>query len=424
MMTTKNNRSHLIIIGLICSCYRCDSSVLSRHSPHGELAHAFIPCVSIAKTSSTRASSLDRKRARGLDDPPGSRMEGRITPREMIPPTNSIADAATAAAVVLNSATSNGRAAVAALTKTLYPASMIGTLGEAYFRTRKEMGCPRGAAVGYIAQILTILISIPMISIVKSSSPDIHSILQVDWLHFIESVLFWASIHVQCMSFREVVGNVERGEPSLPASALHYKPKTISILLLFGVTLVIAMGHYFSNPSSWHNTQLFGGWFNPPTPGRDFHMLGELSFLTWIFHWSMIMDYIMQLRCMWRWGDLTGNEKWKLYTLLHLPACLVNGIVLINHLHRDQITALRLLHPILVFVGSIATCYGSYAVAHINGWSMFGRNANGTVDGMADISFSAKDNLPKLIKGSDLSYTLASFAMGSLLAYCSLYLTV
>ena len=132
----------------------------------------------------------------------------------------------------------------------------------------------------------------------------------------------------------------------------------------------------------------------------------------------------MQLRCMRRWGDLTGNEKWKLYTSLHLPACLVNGIVLINHLHRDQIIALRLLHPILVFVGSIATCYGSYAVAHNNGWNMLGRNANGTVDGMADISFGSKDDQPKLIKGSDLSYTIASFAVGSVLAYCSLYLTV
>jgi hypothetical protein len=71
-------------------------------------------------------------------------MEGKISPREMIPPTNSIA-AATVAAAQLNSATSNSQAAVAAVTKKLYPASMIGTLGEAYFRTRKEMGCPRGA---------------------------------------------------------------------------------------------------------------------------------------------------------------------------------------------------------------------------------------------------------------------------------------
>ena len=31
-----------------------------------------------------------------------------------------------------------------AAAKRLYPASMIGTLGEAYFRTRKEMACPKG----------------------------------------------------------------------------------------------------------------------------------------------------------------------------------------------------------------------------------------------------------------------------------------
>jgi hypothetical protein len=74
-------------------------------------------------------------------------------------------------------------------------------------------------AVGYLAQILTILLSIPMISIVKSSSPDIRSILQVDWLHFMETFLFWASIHVQCISFRDAVGSVERGD-GLPVSAL------------------------------------------------------------------------------------------------------------------------------------------------------------------------------------------------------------
>ena len=31
-----------------------------------------------------------------------------------------------------------------AAAKRLYPASMIGTLGKAYFLTRKEMACPKG----------------------------------------------------------------------------------------------------------------------------------------------------------------------------------------------------------------------------------------------------------------------------------------
>lgn len=36
------------------------------------------------------------------------------------------------------------------LIKTLYPASMIGVLGELYFRTRNEMECPRGAVSYHI----------------------------------------------------------------------------------------------------------------------------------------------------------------------------------------------------------------------------------------------------------------------------------
>jgi len=98
----------------------------------------------------------------------------------------------------------------------LYPASMLPTLGEAYFRTQNEMECPRGAAVGFFAQIATIIISIPMISIAKRTA-GVNSLLEIDWLHFIEAFMFWSSIHVQCMSFRQSVRAMEKHEP-LPVS--------------------------------------------------------------------------------------------------------------------------------------------------------------------------------------------------------------
>lgn len=193
---------------------------------------------------------------------------------------------------------------------------------------------------------------------------------------------------------------------------------TMRVLFFFGLVIAITAGHYFVNPKSWQSTLLFGGYLNPPTPNRSIKLNGELSFLTWIFHWSMIYDYIIQLRCMWRWGDFT-SEKWKLYTLLHLPACLVNGIVMVNHLYRDQIVMLRLLHPVLVFVGSIATFYGSFAIARDNGW---GDPAN-SMDGLDGVVLKSKDGVMKVSKGSNLSYTVSSFAFGALLAYASIYLT-
>ena len=71
--------------------------------------------------------------------------------------------------------------------------------------------------IGFIAQIFTILVSIPMVKIV-TKVPGVHSFLEVDWLHFIETIMFWASTHVQCMSFRQAVLSVENGK-SLPASS-------------------------------------------------------------------------------------------------------------------------------------------------------------------------------------------------------------
>ena len=196
------------------------------------------------------------------------------------------------------------------------------------------------------------------------------------------------------------------------------------LLLVFGSIFAADIGHYFVDTQSWQHTKLFGGFLNPPTPGRNEVLPGELSFITWIFHWSMIIDYCYTLpRYMWRWGeaDCTGNRKWKLYTLLHSPAFLVNAIVVANHLHRDQLTFLKILHPIFVFIGSIATLFGSFAVSKANGWNSpnIDRKAASSI-----LRTFRKDS--NSIGGKDwgISYTLASIAAGSVLAYGSLYLSV
>ena len=72
---------------------------------------------------------------------------------------------------------------------------------------------------GFIAQILTVIISIPMVSLVKNT-PGVGSFLEVDWLHFTEVFLFWASIHVQAMAFRQAVLSVENGD-TLPVRVLY-----------------------------------------------------------------------------------------------------------------------------------------------------------------------------------------------------------
>jgi hypothetical protein len=191
----------------------------------------------------------------------------------------------------------------------------------------------------------------------------------------------------------------------------------IKLLLLFCSTFFVGIGHYFANPSSWHDVELFGGLGNkkPLLPG-------EVSFLTWIFHWSMMFDFLALLQYMWRWGDAdcTNNYKWKLYALLHAPACIINGVVVMNHLHRDRLVALKTLHPVLVFISSVATLLGSYTIVKDNGWSML----NERKMRWSGILVPAERDGHIKNRDWDMKYTLESIAVGAALTFVSSHVTM
>ncbi len=193
----------------------------------------------------------------------------------------------------------------------------------------------------------------------------------------------------------------------------------IKVLLLYCATCFVGMGHFIANPLSWHQVELFGGL------GKQKKLLpGQVSFLTWIFHWSMIVDFIEILRYMWRWGDAdcTDNCKWKLYAKLHVPACVINGVVVMNHLHRDRLVALKVLHPMLVFASSVATLLGSYAILKRNGWSMFADKKNvKRKRRLSSILIPERDHIK--MKDWDMMHTLKSIVVGAFLAFISTHLS-
>lgn len=196
-----------------------------------------------------------------------------------------------------------------------------------------------------------------------------------------------------------------------------------ALICIYGAIFGIFLGHYLPNKNSWPNIEIFGGVLNPPPTklAPTNRLRGELSFLTWIFHWSMAIDYCVTLpQYMWRWSGekYTRNKQWKLFALLHLPSYATIGVVLINHLHRDQIVALKVMHPILVFIGSIATFYGSFVVSRAKGWtySSYSKEAHFSLRSKA--SFDSARKYPSW----DMDYSLVSIAFGSLLSFGSLYL--
>ena len=200
-----------------------------------------------------------------------------------------------------------------------------------------------------------------------------------------------------------------------------------ALVYIYGAILAIFLGHYLPNKSSWQHVEVFGGLLNPHKLKLYPHerLRGELSFLTWVFHWSMAMDYCWTLpQCMWRWSSekCTRNKQWKLFTFLHLPAYATIGVVLTNHLHRDQIVALKVMHPILVFIGSIATFYGSFVVSRSNGWKYSSSNKEKYFAFRS--GSSSPEKASEYYPSWDIHYSLATILFGSLLSYGSLYLTV
>ena len=201
----------------------------------------------------------------------------------------------------------------------------------------------------------------------------------------------------------------------------------IKLLLLSCSAFFIGIGHFISNPLSWHQVELFGGLLG----NKKTLLPGELSFLTWIFHWSMIVDFLVLLRYMWRWGDpdCTNNCKWKLYAQLHVPACIINGIVVMNHLHRDRLVTLKALHPVLVFISSVATLLGSYTVVKENGLGVFtdekklNDNKRSSLLTSSILMLDKRDDRSKN-NDWDMMYTLKSFAVGAAMAFISTRFTV
>lgn len=119
-----------------------------------------------------------------------------------------------------------GRPASAAATTTrfqmsssskLYPASIAPIAIQNFLWAQTSLTlCPRGVAVGSIAQTLSILLAVPLVAVTQSKladGPTMRSFISVDWLHGVEQILMAMPNHVMVSSFRQAVEAHENGKP-------------------------------------------------------------------------------------------------------------------------------------------------------------------------------------------------------------------
>jgi hypothetical protein len=134
----------------------------------------------------------------------------------------------------------------------------------------------------------------------------------------------------------------------------------------------------------------------------------------------MFLDLITQTWYMSRWAECTGIRQWKALSLLHMPYVLVNAIVALNHFHRDGISGLKLLHPLFVFVGSLATLFGTAMVVSAGsnwGWR---RGTTGNDDNSKCLLDGAESKAGAY-PDWDPWYSAKSMMLSVFLSYASVY---
>ena len=131
------------------------------------------------------------------------------------------------------------------LTSKLYPASIfpIAIQNILWARTSLTL-CPRGVAIGSIAQTISILIAVPLVAVTQSklAHGPTRSFISVDWLHGIEQLLMAVPNLVMTSSMRLSVSALENGKPLPVRSTLSF-----SLLYKFATTnyCVLTLLHCF-----------------------------------------------------------------------------------------------------------------------------------------------------------------------------------
>ena len=104
------------------------------------------------------------------------------------------------------------------------------------------------------------------------------------------------------------------------------------------------------------------------------HMEPEnaLSIPTWAIHFSSVIEYLIAMNLVWKFSDVTGNEKWKGLTWGMLPLH-ASGICACTYHFFYNPSSLQFLVEMqagFTLLGNITCMIAAYRIARSNGWNI------------------------------------------------------
>lgn len=221
-----------------------------------------------------------------------------------------------------------------ALAAQLFAVSLFPYIAFLYFLNKEEVSCPKLANFGFRFLLLFVGATIPAGIYAKLHYHDI--LANIDWLHGgAESLLTITNLLI-VLGFREVIEQSANANRVASSSQKPSAKLNASVLPFLGGMAALA---FSALPSHLE-------------PGN------ALSFPTWIIHVSSLLEWLVAMGLVWRYADVSGNQRWKGLTWGMLPLHTSGICACTYHLFYNAPSL-----NVLVALQAFLTCFGNITMA-------------------------------------------------------------
>lgn len=248
-----------------------------------------------------------------------------------------------------------------------FQASLLPYLAFIYFIGFRGNRTPELASFAWSFLLLFVLSTIPG-GIISKGTYGV-SLADCDWLHGGAEALLTATNLLLVYGLRQASTEPERTDDTL-------KPKLVAggIAAAFAVSAVLG-----PTLLSAHTPFLFGIGNLPdalvyslPWAAAHSDPVNSLSIPTWAIHYSSVIEYVFAMSLVWRYAEVTGNERWKGLTWGMLPLHASGVCACTYHFfyNPSDLQFLVTLQAFTTLLGNITLAYAAYRIAISNGWTL------------------------------------------------------
>jgi hypothetical protein len=100
--------------------------------------------------------------------------------------------------------------------------------------------------------------------------------------------------------------------------------------------------------------------------------INALSIPTWAIHFSSVIEYLIAMNLVWKYAEVTGNEKWKGLTWGMLPLH-ASGICACTYHFFYNPSVLQFLVTMqagFTLLGNLTCAIAAFRIAQSNGWNL------------------------------------------------------